>query len=157
MKGPPAPPLAARDAVPSRTYLQQHQAQGDQLHQVLVQGHSTRCPCWAVASKNRLAEQVRLGGGGLLLAADMWHSRHDQPACWILLRRKWYAHLPEDVTGLLAAPVPGLAALSAVVSAVRGLPLLPVPGRAALVLGLTKPVRGRPADDIGRMAGDAPP
>jgi hypothetical protein len=67
------------------------------------------------------------------------------------------AHLPDDVTGLLAAPVPGRAAFSAVVSAVRGLPLLPVPGRAELVLGLTKPVMGRPADDMGRMAGDAPP
>jgi hypothetical protein len=58
---------------------------------------------------------------------------------------------------MLAVPVPGLAALSAVVSAVRGLPLLPVSGRAELVLGLTKPVRGRPADDMGRMAGDVPP
>lgn len=66
-------------------------------------------------------------------------------------------YLPDDVTGLLAAPVPGLAAFSAVVNAVRGLALLPVPGRAELVLGLTKPVRGRPDDDIGRMAGEAPP
>lgn len=47
--------------------------------------------------------------------------------------------------------------MSAVVSAVRGLLLLPVPGRAELVLGLTKPVRGRPADDMGRTAGEVPP
>lgn len=68
------------------------------------------------------------------------------------------AHLPDDVTGrLLAALVPGRAALSAVVRAVRGLLLLPVPGRAELVLGLTKPVRGRPADDMGRTAGEVPP
>jgi hypothetical protein len=68
---------------------------------------------------------------------------------------KW-PHLPDDVTGLLT-PVPGRPALSAVVSAVRGLPLLPVPGRAELVLGLTKPVKGRPDEDMGRTAGDAPP
>lgn len=79
-------------------------------------------------------------------------SRQDH--CWVSLQ---HAHLPDDVTGLLAAPVPGRAAFRAVVSAARGLPLLPVFGRAELVLGRTKPVMGRPADDIGRIAGDAPP
>lgn len=66
-------------------------------------------------------------------------------------------HLPDDVTGLLAA-VPGRAAFRAVVRAVRGLPAaLPVPGLAAPVPGLTKPVKGLPLADMGRTAGDSPP
>jgi len=75
----------------------------------------------------------------------------DRQAAWCVCA----AHLPDDVTGLLA-PVPGLAAFSAVVSAVRGF-LLPLLGRAEAVPGRTKPVTGRPVADMGRTAGEAPP